>query len=63
MDDLKTFVKSVDKQTGLLRTMKSLSDNLGMEFGLDKCNKAIFKRGQLAHSSNIDVNIAIHDLE
>ena len=36
-----------------------------MEFGLDKCAKATFKRGRLADSSNIelDVNTIIQDLE
>ena len=36
-----------------------------MEFGLDKCAKATFKRGRLADSSNIelDVNTVIQDLE
>ena len=35
-----------------------------MEYGLDKCAKAIFKRGRLADSSNIklDVNTIIQDL-
>ena len=36
-----------------------------MEFGLDKCTKATFKRGRLADSSNIelDLNTVIQDLE
>ena len=61
----KTYAKNDDEQTGLLRTVKSLSDDIGMEFGLDKCAKATFKRGRLAHSSNIvlDVNTVIQDLE
>ena len=65
MDDLKTYAKNDDKQTGLLRTIKSLSGDIGMEFGLDRCAKATFKRGPLADSSNIelDVNTVIQDLE
>ena len=36
-----------------------------MEFGLDKCTKATFKRGRLADSSDIEleVNTVIQDLE
>ena len=36
-----------------------------MEFGLDKCTKATFKKGRLADSSNIelDLNTVIQDLE
>ena len=65
MDDLKTYAKNDDEQTGLLRTIKSFSDDIGMEFGLDKCAKTTFKRGRLADSSNIelDVNTVIQDLE
>jgi len=65
MDDLKTYVKNDDEQAGLLRTIKSFSDDIGVEFGLDRCVKATFKRRQLANSSNIelDVNTVIQDLE
>jgi len=65
MDDLKTYAKNDDKQTGLLRTIKSLGGDIGMEFGLDKFAKATFKRGRLADSSNIelDVNTVIQDVE
>ena len=40
MDDLKTYIQKKDNElTGLLRTIKSFSDDIGMEFGLDKCAK------------------------
>ena len=57
MDDLKTYTKNDVEQTGLLRTIKSFSDDIGMEFGLDKCANATFKRGQLADSSNIELDV------
>ena len=36
-----------------------------MEFGLDKCAKATFKRGELAKTENIELNVGttIQDLE
>ena len=43
LDDLKTYAKNDNEQTGLLKTIKSFSDDIGMEFGLDKCAKATFK--------------------
>ena len=48
----------------MLRTIKSFSDDIIRDFGLDKCTKATFKRGRLADSSNIelDVNTIIQDL-
>jgi len=49
----------------LLKIVKGFSDDIRMDFGLDKCAKAIFKRGKLAKTENIelDVGTAIQDLE
>ena len=33
MDDLKTYAKSNEEKTGLLRTIKSFSDDIDIEFG------------------------------
>ncbi|WP_284130582.1 hypothetical protein [Klebsiella pneumoniae] len=43
MDDLKTFAQYDDQQTGLLAIVKTFSDDIRMEFGLEKCAKATFK--------------------
>ena len=58
MDDLKTYPKNDVEQMDLLRTIKSFSDDIGMGFGLDKCSKATFKRGRLADSSNIELDVS-----
>lgn len=65
MDDLKTYVKSDEDQKGLLKIVKGFSDDIRMEFGLDKCAKATFKRGKLAKAENIllDFGSTIPDLE
>ena len=65
MDDLKTYAKNDDEQTGLLTIVKGFSDDIKMEFGLDKCAKATFKRGKLVNSENIviDINTNVQDLE
>jgi hypothetical protein len=36
-----------------------------MEFGLDKCEKIVFKNGQLVHLQNlvVDINREIQELE
>ena len=44
MDDLKTYSKDDNQQTGLLTVVKKFSDDIRMEFGLEKCAKATFKR-------------------
>jgi hypothetical protein len=45
--------------------VKTFSDDIHMEFGLDKCAKIAFKRGKLAHLQTlvIDINREIQELE
>ncbi len=57
MDDLKTFARDDNQQTGLLTTVKTFSDLIKMEFDLAKCVKATFKRGRLTQTTNIDLDI------
>ena len=46
-----------DKQlTGLINTVKNVSDDIKMEFGLDKCAKASFKRGKKVSAEGIPLN-------
>ena len=41
------YAKNDNQQTGLLSIVKKFSDDIKMEFGLDKCAKASFKGGKL----------------
>ena len=65
MDDLKLYGKNDNELEGSLKTVKKLSDDIGMEFGLDKCAKATFKKGRLEKSSPIEIDIktTIRELE
>ena len=65
MDDLKTYAKTDEEQKGLLTIVKGVSNDIRMEFGLDKSAKATFKRGKLAKTENIelDIDTTIQDLE
>ena len=65
MDDLRTYAKNDSEQKGLLHTVKTFSDDIKMEFGLDKFAKATFKRGKLTSSENIqiDINTTIQNFE
>ena len=47
MDDLKLYAKNDKELEGLLSTAKQFSEDIGMEFGLDKCAKASFVKGKL----------------
>ena len=56
MDDLKTYVKNDNQQEGLLKTVKTFSDDICMQFGLAKYAKATFKRGKLTQTTDITVD-------
>ena len=66
MDVLKLFAKNVEQLQGLLNIVKQVSDNIRIEFGLDKCAKATFFRGKLpwkAKNITLDTIVIIKDLE
>ena len=65
MDDLKLYAKNDSELEGLLKIVKGFSDDIGMEFGLDKCAKATFKKGKLVSSvhTELDESTVIKDLE
>lgn len=44
MNDLKLCSEDDNVLEVILRTVKALSDNIGMEFGLDKYAKATFQK-------------------
>ena len=65
MDDFKLFAKNDQQLQGLLKIVNQFSDDLRMEFGLDKCAKATCFRGKLLKAKNITLDTAavIKDLE
>ena len=65
MDDLNLIAKSEEELQKQIKTLKIFSDDIYMEFGLEKCAKIVFKRGELVHSQNlvIDINREIQELE
>ena len=62
-------MKLIDKSDYELRkqiqTVKTFSDDIHMDFGLEECAKIIFRKGKLIHSQNlvIDINREIPELE
>ena len=65
MDDLKLFAQNEKDLEDLLNIVKDFSDDIGMEFGLDKCATATFKHGKFQKSTNIqlDANTVIRNLD
>ena len=45
MDDLKQFSRNDNELEGFLATAEEFSDDIGMAFGLEKCAKVSFLRG------------------
>ena len=65
MDDLKTYAKNDKEQENILTIVKAFSDDIRMEFGLEKCAKASFKRGKLTQTPDMRLepdNTTIKDL-
>ena len=56
VDDLKLYGTSDKQLTGLINTVKNVSADIKMEFGLDKCAKASFKRGKKVSAEGIPLN-------
>ena len=48
--DLKLYGKDDSKRERFLRIVKGFTDDIGMEIGLGKCTKGVFKRGKLEKS-------------
>ena len=44
-DDLKSYPNNDENLEGLLNIVKGFSDNIGIQFGLDKCTKVTFRKG------------------
>ena len=65
VDDLKLYGTNDNQLAGLMNTVKHISDDTKMEFGLDKCAKATFKRGKKVQAEGIQLNDnqVIQDLE
>jgi len=65
VDDLKLIAKSVEEIQKQIQIVKTFSDDIHMEFVLEKCAKIAFKRGKLVHSQNlvIDISREIQELE
>jgi len=53
VDDLKLYSSTAEGLSKQLNVVKNFSDDINMEFGLDKCAKAEFRKGKLVKTDNI----------
>ena len=65
MDDLKVYARDDKEFEGIFSTVKQFSDDIDMEFGLDKCTKAKFRKGNLTCKVAVELgkDTAIHKLD
>jgi predicted neutral ceramidase superfamily lipid hydrolase len=56
MVDLKLIAKSKEELQRQIQTVKTFSDDIHMEFGLEKCAKITLKRGKLISSQNLVID-------
>ena len=54
MDDLNLYAKNEKVLYSLVQTVRVFSNDIGMQFGLDKCVVLIMKRGKIVKSGGIE---------
>ena len=50
MDDNKLFTKNEKKLEALIQTVRIYSQDIGMEFGIEKCTYVINEKWQMTHN-------------
>ena len=53
MDDLKLYGKSERELNSLVNTVHIFSEDIGMKFGMDKCNVMVMERGKMKQTTGI----------
>lgn len=53
MDDLKLYAKTERELNSLVHTVRVISDDIGMVFGLDKCKTVCMRKGRIVDSNGI----------
>ena len=61
----KLYAKNDKEPQGLLSTVKQFNDDIGVEFGLDKCAKTTFIKGKLTRTTavELDIDTTIRELD
>ena len=55
MDDLKLYSKSEKALDCLIQTTRIFSEDIGMQFGIDKCAMLVMKKGKIVKSDGIQL--------
>ena len=66
MDDLKLYSRSEKGLDSLVQTVRVFSEDIGMEFGIEKCAMFVVEQGKILKSVGIelpDVKLSSRDKE
>ena len=55
MDDLKLYSRREKGLDSLVQTVRVLSKDIGMEFGIEKCTMLVMKKGKIVKSVGIEL--------
>ena len=55
MDDLKLYSRSEKGLNSLVQTVCAFSEDIGMEFGIEKCAMLVMEKGKIAKSVGIEL--------
>ena len=55
MDDLKLYSRSEKGLNSLVQTVRVFSEDIGMEFGIEKCAMLVMERGKIVKSVGIEL--------
>ena len=55
MDDLKLYSRSEKGLDSLVQTVRDFSEDVGMEFGIEKCAMLVMEKGNIVKSVGIEL--------
>ena len=55
MDDLKLYSRSKKRLDSLGQTVRVFSEDIGMEFGVEKCSMLVMEKGKIVKSVGIEL--------
>ena len=55
MDDLKLYSRSGTGVESLVQTVRVFSEDIGMEFGIEKCAMLVMEKGKIVKSVGIEL--------
>ena len=62
MDDLKLYGKNENQVDTLIQSVRVVSTDMPIEFGISKCESLVMKRGKLVHTDGITTMVNIRSL-